>query len=39
MSREIQEFKDSVGELTKDIMFDLLTKRFRKYDNLCKTFE
>mgnify|MGYP000995655301 CR=1 FL=1 len=39
MQREIQEFKDNIGVLTKDIMHDLISSRFRKYDNLCKTFE
>ena len=39
MQRDLQEFKDNIGVLTKDIMNDLISSRFRKYDNLCKTFE
>jgi hypothetical protein len=33
------DFKENVNNLTKDIMYDLISNRFIKYDNLCKTFE
>ena len=39
LEAELHEFKDNVGALTKEVMFDLVTTRFKKYDALCKTFE